>query len=206
MDTIATYRTVDFGETIIPGMHASFPSGFKWGNRRFRLIIESIFLALAILFAVIWFSTPSFVCNYINRGLSGLPDYRGRVESVRIHPWTASLDIYDVHLDKRTGEIPVHFFYSPRWNISLQWSQIFHGVERASVTIFDPKINLVTGPSSDQSQLGISEVWIDAVKALIPWRVNQIRIHHGDIHFLDFQANPQVDLEMNQLEVAAENG
>jgi len=128
------------------------------------------------------------------------------VERVRIHPWTASLDIYDVHLDKKTGEIPVHFFYSPRWNISLQWSQISHGVKRASVTIFDPQINLIAAPdSSEQSQIFIGKAWLEAIKKLIPWRVNQIQIHNGDIHFLDFHANPQVDLEMSQLEVAADN-
>jgi hypothetical protein len=127
------------------------------------------------------------------------------VERVRIHPWTANLDIYDVHLDKKTGEIPVHSFYSPRWNIALQWSQIFHGVKRASVTIFDPQINLVAGPNSEQSQVFVGEAWIEAIKKLIPWRVNQILIHQGDIHFRDFQANPQVDLEMSQVEVAADN-
>jgi len=160
---------------------------------------------LAVVLAVVWFSAPYFARDYINRGLSGLPDYTGRVEWVRIHPWTASLDLYDVHLDKKTGEIPVHFFYAPRWNISLQWSQIFHGAERGSVTIYDPQINLVTGPSSEQSQVSISKVWIDAIKQMIPWRVNQIRIHHGDIHFLDFHSNPPVDLEANQFEFAAEN-
>jgi hypothetical protein len=205
METLDTYRTVGFHDHVQAKgpMLPHFIS--HWGNRRARLTIESILLGLAILLAVIWFSAPYLARDYINRGLSGLPDYTGRVERVRIHPWTASLDIYDVHLDKKTGKIPVHFFYSPRWNISLQWSQLLHGVERASVTIFDPKINLVAGPDSDQSQIGISGVWIDAIKALIPWRVNQIRIHRGDIHFLDFHANPQVDLEISQLELAAEN-
>ncbi len=205
METLGTYRTVEFHDHA----HAKGPMLphfiSHWGNRRTRLTIESILLALAILLAAVWFSAPYLARDYINRGLSGLPDYTGRVEWVRLHPWTASLDIYDLHLDKKTGEIPVHFFYSPRWNISLQWSQLFHGVERASVTIFDPKINLVAGPDSDQSQIGISGVWIDAIKALIPWRVNQIRILRGDIHFLDFHANPQVDLEISQLELAAEN-
>ena len=118
----------------------------RLGNKRTRLAIESILLGLAIILAVIWFSAPYFARDYINRGLSGLPDYIGRVEWVRLHPWTASADIYDLHLDKNTGGIPVHFFYSPRWNVSLQWSQIFHGVERASVIIYDPQINFVAGP------------------------------------------------------------
>ncbi|MGC9944653.1 MAG: hypothetical protein ABSE48_22755, partial [Verrucomicrobiota bacterium] len=122
MDTIATHRTVGLEEPIRAPAPTFPPSTWHWGNRRTRLTIESILLGLAILLAVTWFSTPYFIRDYINRSLSGLPDYSGRVERVRLHPWTASLDIYDVHIDKKTGEIPVHFFYSPRWNISLQWS------------------------------------------------------------------------------------
>jgi hypothetical protein len=177
----------------------------RFGTRRTRLTIEAILLALAVVFVALWFSAPYLVRNYINRGLAGLPDYTGRVERVRLHPLTAGIDIYDVHLDKRGGDIPVHFFYSPRWTVSLQWSEILHGVTRASVTIFDPRVNLVAGPSSDQSQVGISGVWLDAIKALIPWRVNRIRIFNGDVHFLDFHADPQVDLELNKLNVAADN-
>jgi hypothetical protein len=183
----------------------SVRSWLRLQNYRTRLTVESLLLVLAVVLTCVWFSTPYFVRNYINRGLSGLPDYSGRVESVRIHPWNASMDIYDVHLEKRTGEIPVHYFSSPRWNISLQWSQIFHGAKRASITIFDPQINLVAGPNNEQSQFYISKVWLNAIKELIPWRVNQVIIHQGDVHYLDFQANPQVDLEMSHLEVVADN-
>jgi len=174
-------------------------------NQRNRIIIESVLLALAVLVAGLWFAAPYLVRDYINRSLSGLPDYTGRVEWVRVHPLTASLDIYDLHIDKKTGDVPVPFFYSPRWNISLQWSEIFHGAERASVTIFNPRINAVAGPSSDQSQFSISGVWIDAIKNLIPLRVNQLRVLDGDVHFLDFHADPKVDLELNHLDLDAEN-
>src|ERR1700689_1162104 len=107
MDTFATYRSVAGEEPIRAPAPTSPQSVWHWGNRRTRLTIESILLGLAILLAGIWFSAPYFVRNYINRGLSGLPDYTGRVEWVRVHPWSASLDIYDVHLEKKTGQIPV---------------------------------------------------------------------------------------------------
>jgi hypothetical protein len=177
----------------------------RFGSKRTRLTFESLLLGFVVVLAAVWFSAPYLTRDYINRGLSGLPDYTGRVERVRIHPWTASIDVYDFHIDKRTGEISAPYFYSPRWNISLQWSQIVHGVRRASVTIFDPRMNVVAGPSSDQSQFFISKVWIDAIKQLIPWRVNQLRVHNGDIHFLDFHADPQVDLELNHFEFEADN-
>ena len=196
-------------------MEPCFPSPASWsqairpwlrfGNKRTRIIAESILLAFAVVLTVVWFSAPYFARDYINRSLSNLPDYTGRVEWVRIHPLTASLDIYDLHLDKKTGEIPVHFFYSPRWNISLQWSQISHGVKRASVTIFAPQINLVAGSDSVQSQIFIGKIWLQAIKDMILWRVNQVTIHGGDIHYLDLHSSPKVDMELSQLEVAADN-
>jgi Domain of Unknown Function (DUF748) len=178
---------------------------YSFANQRTRITLEAILLFLAVAFLYVWFAAPYWTRDYINKGLSNLPDYTGRVESVRIHPLTASIDVYDFHVDKKGGDIPVHFFYSPRWNVSLQWSQLLRGVTRASVLIFDPKVNLVNGPSSGQSQEGISGVWIDAIKAIIPWRVNQLRISNGDVHFLDFHADPKVDLELSKLNVAAEN-
>lgn len=178
---------------------------FFWKNQRFRITLEVLLLVVAIGLAVLWFAAPYLVRDYINRGLSGLPDYTGRVERVRIHPLTASIDIYDFHIDKKTSEVPVPYFYSPRWRVALQWSEILHGVRRASVTIFDPRMNIVSGTSSGDSQFSISKVWIDAIKQLIPWRVNQLVMHNGDIHFLDFHADPRVDLELNHLEFDAEN-
>jgi hypothetical protein len=191
------YRQASWSKGVDPWL--------RLGSKGARLTVESLVLVLAVVLAIVWFSTPYFVRDYINRGLSGLPVYTGRVERVRIHPWTASLDIYDVHLDKKTADIPGHSFYSPRWNIALQWSQIFYGVQRASVTIYDPQINLVADPDSQQSQIFIGKAWLEAIKELIPWRVNQVVIHQGDVHYLELHSSPGVDLELSQLEVSADN-
>src|ERR1700733_13750138 len=115
---------------------------------RVRITIEIVFLVLAILGAGVWFYTPYLVRDYINRSFENLPDYTGRVEWVRIHPITCDIDVYDFHIDKKDSKIPVHFFYSPRWNVSLQWREILHGVTRASVGIFNPQVNIVNGPST----------------------------------------------------------
>jgi len=184
---------------------AAIHAWFRWGSSGMRIFVLSLLLFLAVCTAVVWFAAPYLTRDYINRGLSGLPDYTGRVESVRIHPWTASIDVYAVRLDKKAGTIPVHFFYSQRTTISLQWSQIIHRVQRASVIIYDPQVNLVMGPNLEESQLSISKIWIDAIKEMIPWRVNQVLIHNGNIHLLDFHADPQINLEMNQVELIADN-
>ncbi len=178
---------------------------FSFSTHRVRITLEVLLLVLTLAFVGVWFYAPYFVRDYINRSFQGLPDYIGRVEWVRIHPLTASIDVYDFHIDKKDSKIPVHFFYSPRWNVSLQWRQIIHGVFRAYVGIYNPQVNIVNGPSTGSSQIGISGVWVDAIRALIPWRVNQLYIYDGDAHFLDFHADPQVDLECSHINFAAEN-
>jgi hypothetical protein len=57
MDTVATYRVADFDKTILPRASVSRHFLFRWGNRRARLIIESILFGLAILLAIVWFSS-----------------------------------------------------------------------------------------------------------------------------------------------------
>ncbi|MEJ0000087.1 MAG: DUF748 domain-containing protein [Verrucomicrobiota bacterium] len=178
---------------------------FGFSSAPVRVGTELVLLLLAIAAIVVWFGAPYVVRDYINRGFAGLPDYTGRVEWVRIHPLTASIDVYDFHIDKQGGGMPVPFLRSPRWNVALQWSELFHGVARASVTIFDPRVNLVSGRSSGDSQIGISGVWVDAIRALIPWRVNRLQVVDGDVHFLDFHADPQVDLECSHVNLLADN-
>jgi len=188
-----------------PHVRAYLRRWFAFPNARARITTEVILLVLAITGAVGWFGAPYFVRDYINRGFAGLPDFNGRVEWVRIHPITASIDVYDFHIDKKDSDMPVHFFYSPRWNIALQWREIIHGVFRASVRIYDPRVNVVNGPSHGSSQMSISGVWIDTIRALIPWRVNQVFIIDGDAHFLDFHADPKVDLECSKIYFSATN-
>jgi hypothetical protein len=178
---------------------------FAFSTARVRLTIEVIVLVLTVAFIGVWFAAPYVVRDYINRGFESLPDYTGRVEWVRIHPITCDIDVYDFHIDKKDSNIPVHFFYAPRWNVALQWREVIHGVFRASVGIYHPQVNIVNGPSDGSSQIGISGVWVDAIRALIPWRVNQLYLVDGDAHFLDFHADPKVDLECSNINFEADN-
>ena len=56
-----------------------------------------------------------------------------------------------------------------------------------------------------QSQIFTGKIWLQAIKQMIPWRVNQVTIHQGGIHYLDLHSSPKVDLELSQVEVAADN-
>jgi hypothetical protein len=43
------------------------------------------------------------------------------------------------------------------------------------------------------------------VKKLVPLRINRFTIANGDIHFYDFHANPEINMEMDHVELSLDN-
>ncbi len=71
-----------------------------------------------LILAIVWFATPYFLRDYLNKTGEGLPDYHLHIEWVQINPLTCSIDVDGVRLAKRSDEIPVPFFTCPRVHVA----------------------------------------------------------------------------------------
>ncbi len=164
-------------------------------------------VALVVLIAgvVIWFATPYYLRDFLNEKGKTLPDYACHINWVKIHPITASIDLLDVNLKKKSGKIPVPFFDCPKVHIALQWSEILHLSFRSNVVLSDPVVNFVQGPTAATTQTILEPAWVTTVKNLVPLQINRFQIIRGDLHFRDFHAEPPIDLEMDKLELVADN-
>jgi hypothetical protein len=165
----------------------------------------TIALVLLIAFLAVWYATPYYLRNFINAKGSSLPDYHLHVNWVEIHPWNCSMDIQTAVLAKKSNAIPVPFFTCPRIHIAMQWEEILHMTLRSRITLTDPVVNFVQGPTPDTSQTILEPAWVTAVKQLVPLRINRFTIVDGDIHFYDFHADPQIDMEMDKVELSLDN-
>jgi hypothetical protein len=162
-------------------------------------------LLLLIAFLAVWYATPLYLRDYLNRKGASFPDYRLHIERVQINPISCSIDLLGLHLAKPADQIPVPFFTSPHLHVAMQWSEIFHWTLRSRISLYDPVVNFVQGPTQGTSQTFLDPAWVTAVKQLVPLRINSFAITNGDIHFYDFHADPQIDLEMDQVNLALEN-
>ena len=167
-------------------------------------VLIGLFVAL-ILFMVVWYTTPYVLRDYLNKKGSSLPDYHLNINWVEIHPWNCSLDVIGVTLTKKTGDIPVPFFQGEDVNVSLQWRRVIHGDLLSRITLMRPVVNFVNGPTPAQTQTLLEPEWVTAVKQLVPLRINRFQIIHGDLHYFDFHAEPKINLELNHLELVADN-
>jgi hypothetical protein len=169
-----------------------------------RDILIGLFVLL-ILFLVVWYGTPYVLRDYLNKKGDSLPDYHLNINWVEIHPWDCSMDVIDLTLTKQNGLIPVPFYRGERVNVALQWKRVLHGDLLSSITLIRPVVNFVQGPTAAESQTILEPAWVTAVKKLVPLRINRFQIIHGDLHFYDFHAEPKIDLEMDHLELVADN-
>ncbi len=158
-----------------------------------------------MLFLLVWYTTPYGVRNYVNWRGSQLPEYRLHVERIRIHPISCSVDLINVEVRKKSDAIPVPFFACPRVNVAMQWSELLHASLRSSISLEQPIVNFVQGPTQATSQTMLEPEWVTAVKQLVPFKINRFSVTQGDIHFYDFHADPQINLEMDQVELSIEN-
>jgi hypothetical protein len=164
-----------------------------------------IALLLLVAFLAVWYVTPVYLRNYLNARGDSLPDYHLHINQVQINPWNSSLDLNSVVLVKKSNKIPVPFFTCPRVHIATQWEEIFHWSLRSRITLTQPVVNFVNGPTADTSQTALEPEWVTVVKELVPLKINRFTVVDGDIHYYDFHADPEINMEMTDVQVSLDN-
>jgi hypothetical protein len=162
-------------------------------------------LALALLLVGFRIALPILLTRQANRILAGMPDYQGRVADIDLAVIRGAVRLKDIVLQKKGGGVPVPFLDVPLVEASIQWRELFRGNLVGEVHVLRPVVNLVAGPTREQSQTSISRVWIDTAKKYTPLRVNQFTVTDGSLRFRKSDAEPQVDVRLDAIQVAAEN-
>jgi hypothetical protein len=62
-----------------------------------------------------------------------------------------------------------------------------------------PEVNFVAGPTEDTKQTSIDSSFVDRVKELFPFDLNRLEVLNGSIHYRDPQADPRVDIHLDEI-------
>ncbi|HEV2454042.1 MAG TPA: DUF748 domain-containing protein [Verrucomicrobiae bacterium] len=180
--------------------HDSHP-GFLARHHTFVLVVAGI----VILLIGIRLSLPYVVRHYVNHELQKSGTYAGSVGRIEISLYRGAYEIRDIHIFKRTGKIREPFFSAPYMDLSVQWAALFHHRIVARIYMQQPKVNFVAGPSAAQSQTGENTSWPKMLQSLTPFRLNELEIYDGEIHYKDDYSDPKVDLYISRLGASATN-
>jgi hypothetical protein len=177
------------------------PPVFKFLGTVNLTIVIIVILVLAIL--VIRLALPGIVKNYVNKKLNELPGYTGHVDDIDIHLIRGAYTIDNLELKKKTDPAKYPFLTIAHTDLSLEWSALFKGRLVGVVEMDRPVVNILE--TEDIAKEPSKDSWTKTVKALMPININKLQINDGRFAYLDFQKKPNVDLNIDHLQLTALN-
>jgi hypothetical protein len=151
------------------------------------------------------FTLPFGLKAYVNHQLNKSRDYSGKIGDVTVHLWRGAYQIHDINILKKGGIIPAPLFAARKMDLSLQWSELFHGSLVSRIAMQEPKLNFVSGPSKEQTQTGKENNWDQTLESLVPFKINSLEVTNGQIHFQNLYSKPPVDIYIKELSGVATN-
>ncbi len=148
---------------------------------------------------------PYILLKLVNKELTRIHGYRGHVNGLDVSLFRGAYTLKTIYLDKTSGKVPVHFFSAQTMDLSLEWKALFHRRIVGKITVIDPVLNFVSGPTEATSQTGIDSSWTVVIGKLMPLKLNRFEIIGGEIHYRDFYSKPKVDLYARQVHIVASN-
>lgn len=170
-------------------------------HKTFWVVIAVIVILVGGLRAAL----PLIVKRYVNAQLHKSKDYAGSVGRVEISLWRGAYSVRDINIFKRNGRVREPFFSAPFVDFSLRWPELIHGHIVTRIYMQQPRVNFVKGPTPEQSQAGENTSWNKMLEGLVPFKLDQLDIRDGQIHYKDDYSNPRVDIYFNQLGASATN-
>lgn len=172
--------------------------------RRKRLIIPAIILLVVIAFRIY---LPFWVKDYVNKVLADIPGYYGQVDDIEIALLRGAYVINGMYLNKIEAKTQVPFLNFPVSDISIEWKSLFKGKIVSEIIMYDPEVIYVFEDHEDSDKENAADVndWTKALTDLVPIEINHFEAHRGKVAFVELQADPNIDIYLNQVELSADN-
>ena len=169
-----------------------------------RIIIPLIILILLIgvrLYLPIWAK------GYINKVLADIPGYYGQVDDIDISLYRGAYTINGMYLNKVDAETQIPFLNFPETDISVEWNALFNGAIVAEITMNSPEVIYVLEDQKTTSNEEAASVddWTNALKDIVPLEINHFEVYNGKIALVGLMAEPNIDLQINELNLSAKN-
>jgi len=161
-------------------------------------------ILIVVLLIVFRLFLPTIVKNYVNKVLADIPDYYGQVEDIDIALIRGAYVIKGLYLNKGDAKTQIPFLNFPEIDISVEWKSLFKGRIVSEIIMNGPEIIYVFEDQESDTEAEVED-WTKALTDLVPIDINHFEVHNGTIAFVQLEAEPNIDLKMENVELTADN-
>ncbi len=174
----------------------------KRGFKKKRYTIPFILLLLLLAFRLY---LPTLVKNNINKVLADIPGYYGQIDDVDISLIRGAYVIKGMYLNKGTAASQIPFLSFPKSDISMEWKSLFRGKIVSEIIMTSPEVIYVFEDQKEETGDANVEDWTKALTEIVPIAINHFEVHDGKVAFVQLSAEPNIDLQIDNLELTAAN-
>ena len=176
--------------------------------RKKRRTLTVLIILIVILIAV-RIALPYIVLNYANKVLSKSKEYYGHLNDVDIALIRGAYVAKGLKIQKINSEGKQHdtipFFTSPEIDISVEWKALLKKSLVAEIYVENPVLNFVKGKHKDEDPKADTADFRKMIKDLVPLKINHFEINNGQMHYIDNNRNPPIDVALNDIHIIATN-
>ncbi len=166
-----------------------------------------LLLLIAIVLIIARILLPYFLEKYVNKTLNDIPGYVGQVEDIDVALYRGAYVIKGLRLAKVNAPPDTPLLNFPKSDISIEWKSLFKGRIVSEIVLHGPEVNYIFEHQKKQTPEGKPDVgdWTNALTDLVPIKINHLEAHDGKINFVQFSADPTIDLVMRNIFLTATN-
>lgn len=175
----------------------------KRGYRKKRYVIPAIIIGILVIFRLL---LPTIVKKYVNDVLADIPGFYGHVEDIDISLIRGAYVIDSLYLNKVDAGSEVPFIKLEETDISVEWKSLFQGRIVSEIVLTRPQfIYVFEDQVQDEAADPDIDDWTKALTDLVPIDINNLKIIDGKAAFVQLTADPNIDLNLNQINLNATN-
>ncbi|MGA9639602.1 DUF748 domain-containing protein [Flavobacterium sp.] len=169
-------------------------------KKRYQFLFVLVVLLIAFRIYL-----PTLVKNQINKTLAAIPGYYGHVEDIDIALYRGAYIIKGMYLNKMDAKSQVPFLNFPQNDISIEWKSVFKGKIVSEIIMNNPEVIYVFEDQKQKPKDAGVDDWTKALTDIVPIDINHFEIHQGKLAFVQLKADPNIDLQVTNFEMYADN-
>lgn len=161
-------------------------------------------LVVIVIFVALHFALEPIALRQVNKAMAKMEGYEGSIENINIALFKGEYSIDSILIQARDRENEEdYFFAASSLAIGLEWRSLLKGRLVTDIKVQRPVLNFISDGEEvdDAEEVDFSEV----LDELLPFNINTIEIHNGEVHYLDPTSDPKVDVFVKNLELRGTN-
>ncbi len=173
-------------------------------NTKKKKILLSVIAVVGVL-VIVRAAMPPAIQHYVNGKLDASPSYDGEVGDIDLSLFRGAYSIENIAIVKTDSDVPVPLFSAENLEFSVLWRALLSGSIVAQMEVNRAVINIVDSASEENQQTGGEGGWLGILDDLVPLRIDQVQIRDSELHFRNYDFDPNIDIFLSNLDANAWN-